>query len=108
MQNENTMADQGIEFESAQELGLNKSPPSKRFANAAPLGLCAFGLTTFLLSLINLNTRGLSKPNIVVASAYAYDGLAQLLAGMWDVYLTQFAQTEHSNNLLGRWRLAKH
>jgi succinate-acetate transporter protein len=62
--------------------GLYRAP-KKSFANPAPLGLCAFALTTFVLSLINLETRGVKKPNLVVAIAYAYGGLVQLLAGMW-------------------------
>ncbi|KAI5285678.1 hypothetical protein KEM52_002335 [Ascosphaera acerosa] len=57
----------------------------RRFANPAPLGLSAFALTTFVLSLINLQTRGVTAPNIVVAGAYAYGGLVQLLAGMWEM-----------------------
>jgi len=57
---------------------------SKRnIANPSPLGLCGFALTTFLLSAINLNTLGVTHPNIVIASAFAYGGLVQLLAGMW-------------------------
>ncbi len=48
-----------------------------------PLGLSAFALTIFLLSLINLGTRTITEPNIVVAAAYAYGGLVQLLSGMW-------------------------
>ncbi|KAI8938714.1 hypothetical protein NX059_004582 [Plenodomus lindquistii] len=64
--------------------GLYK-PPSRGFANPAPLGLSAFALTTFVLSLINVNTRSIGAPNIVVALAYAYGGLVQLLAGMWEM-----------------------
>lgn len=63
--------------------GLYKIDPNRKFANPAPLGLCGFALTTFLLSLINLGTRGLSEPNIVIGAAFAYGGLVQLLAGMW-------------------------
>lgn len=58
-------------------------PPTTKFANPAPLGLSAFALTTFVLSAINLGTRGLAEPNIVVGAAFAYGGLVQLLAGMW-------------------------
>lgn len=65
--------------------GLYKVDPSRKFANAAPLGLCGFALTTFLLSLINLGTRGISVPNIVIGPAFAYGGLVQLLAGMWEM-----------------------
>lgn len=60
-------------------------PPTKSFANPAPLGLSAFALTTFVLSLVNLGTRSIGEPNIVVALAYGYGGLVQLLAGMWYV-----------------------
>ncbi|KAI5308913.1 hypothetical protein KEM55_004539 [Ascosphaera atra] len=57
----------------------------RRIGNPAPLGLCAFALTTFVLSLINLQTRGVTAPNIVVASAYGYGGIVQLLSGMWEM-----------------------
>lgn len=63
--------------------GLYKSTEARKFANPAPLGLSAFALTTFVLSLINLGTRGISEPNIVVGAAFGYGGLVQLLAGMW-------------------------
>ncbi|GAA5853190.1 hypothetical protein JCM5353_002797 [Sporobolomyces roseus] len=68
---------------------LDRSQPAfptyhRRFANPAPLGLSAFGLTTFMLSLINLSTRGVVVPNVVVGPAMWYGGLAQLLAGMWE------------------------
>ena len=63
--------------------GTFKSVSERKFANPAPLGLSAFALTTFVLSLINVGTRGLAEPNIVVALAFGYGGLVQLLAGMW-------------------------
>ena len=63
--------------------GTFKSVAERKFANPAPLGLSAFALTTFILSLINVGTRGLAAPNIVVALAFGYGGLVQLLAGMW-------------------------
>ncbi|RDW82558.1 hypothetical protein BP6252_03670 [Coleophoma cylindrospora] len=60
-------------------------PPKKSIANPAPLGLSAFALTTFVLSLINLDTRHVATPNIVVSLAFGYGGLVQLLAGMWEM-----------------------
>lgn len=60
-------------------------PSFRKFANPAPLGLCAFALTTFVLSLINAQTRGVKVPAVVVGAAYAYGGLVQLLAGMWEM-----------------------
>ena len=63
--------------------GTYRPTDHRRFANPAPLGLSGFALTTFVLSLINMQARNVMAPNIVVASAYAYGGLIQLLAGMW-------------------------
>jgi len=57
----------------------------RKFANPAPLGLSAFALTTFILSLTNVQSRGVGVPNIVIGCAYAYGGLVQLLAGMWEM-----------------------
>ncbi|KAA8647400.1 hypothetical protein EYZ11_001607 [Aspergillus tanneri] len=65
--------------------GLYKSVESRKFANPAPLGLCAFALTTFVLSAINMGARDITAPNIVVALAFGYGGLVQLLAGMWEM-----------------------
>jgi len=38
----------------------------RQFANPAPLGLCGFALTTFVLSLINVQARSVTTPNIVI------------------------------------------
>ena len=65
--------------------GLFRAIKDRKFANPAPLGLSAFALTTFVLSLLNMHTAGQATPNVVVAIAYGYGGLVQLLAGMWYV-----------------------
>jgi len=65
--------------------GLFKGVEKRKLANPAPLGLCGFALTTFVLSLINVGARGITGPNLVVASAFGYGGLVQLLAGMWEM-----------------------
>ncbi|KAL2822717.1 GPR1/FUN34/yaaH family-domain-containing protein [Aspergillus cavernicola] len=65
--------------------GLYKSVEQRKFANPAPLGLSAFALTTFVLSAINMGARDITAPNIVVALAFGYGGLVQLLAGMWEM-----------------------
>ncbi|TKA79130.1 Acetate permease A [Friedmanniomyces simplex] len=65
--------------------GSYKSTETRNFANPAPLGLSAFALTTFVLSLINLGTRGISGPSLVIGAAFAYGGLVQVLAGMWEM-----------------------
>jgi len=63
---------------------LASNPPFRPLGNPAPLGLSAFAATTFVLSLINLGTRNVSTPNIVLGMAFFYGGLCQLLAGMWE------------------------
>jgi len=65
--------------------GLYKPTTGRKFANPAPLGLSAFALTTFVLSLINIGVRGVAEQNIIVALAFGYGGLIQLLAGMWEM-----------------------
>jgi len=57
----------------------------RELANPAPLGLMGFALTTFILSMINVFTRSLEIPNIVVGPAYAYGGLCQLIAGIFEM-----------------------
>ena len=63
------------------------APSIHKFANPAPLGLCGFALTTFMLSMYNARAMGITTPNVVVASAFWYGGLVQLLAGMWEIAL---------------------
>lgn len=65
--------------------GLYKGVEKRKFANPAPLGLSAFALTTFVLSLINLGTLGLTSSSIIISLGFAYGGLVQLLAGMWEM-----------------------
>jgi len=65
--------------------GLYRPTTERKFANPAPLGLSAFALTTFVLSLINIGVRGVQEPFIVVSLAFGYGGLVQLLAGMWEM-----------------------
>src|SRR4051794_10972602 len=53
-------------------------------ADPGPLGLAAFALTTFVLSMFNAGLVGSAGEPIVFGLALAYGGLAQLLAGMWE------------------------
>src|SRR3954451_4541045 len=53
-------------------------------ADPGPLGLAAFALTTFVLSMINSQLVGEASVPVVLGLALAYGGLAQLLAGMWE------------------------
>ena len=53
-------------------------------ADPGPLGLAAFALTTFVLSMFNSELVGKGGEPVVLGLALAYGGLAQLLAGMWE------------------------
>ena len=57
----------------------------RMIADPAPLGLGAFALTTFLLSLVNAGVLPKDTEPVVLGVALAYGGIAQLLAGMWGV-----------------------
>ena len=56
----------------------------RMIADPAPLGLGAFALTTFLLSLVNAGVMDAKTEPVVLGVALAYGGIAQMLAGMWE------------------------
>jgi succinate-acetate transporter protein len=58
--------------------------PASGIADPAPLGLAAFALTTFLLSAKNAGWMSHATGSAWLGYAFAYGGLAQLLAGMWE------------------------
>jgi hypothetical protein len=64
----------------------------EKTANPGALGLGAFALTTFLLSLINAGIIAPEGIGAVLPMAFFYGGLAQVLAGMWEF---------KSNNIFG-------
>jgi succinate-acetate transporter protein len=53
-------------------------------ADPAPLGLAAFAMTTFVLSMFNSNLVNIKGAPVVLGLALAYGGIVQLLAGMWE------------------------
>jgi succinate-acetate transporter protein len=53
-------------------------------ADPGPLGLAAFALTTFVLSMFNANLVGVGGEPVVFGLAFAYGGIAQFAAGMWE------------------------
>jgi len=53
-------------------------------ADPAPLGLAAFALTTFLLSAANAHWMTTATGDAWLGYAFAYGGLAQFVAGMWE------------------------
>ncbi len=58
--------------------------PASAIADPAPLGLAAFAATTFLLSAANAGWMTSATGAAFLGYAFAYGGLCQLLAGMWE------------------------
>jgi succinate-acetate transporter protein len=58
--------------------------PVSSIADPAPLGLAAFALTTLLLSAKNAGWMTHATGSAWLGFAFAYGGLGQLLAGMWE------------------------
>jgi uncharacterized protein len=56
--------------------------PGAHLADPAPLGLAGFALTTFVLSV--MNTKMVVAEPVVFGLAFAYGGIAQFAAGMWE------------------------
>ena len=61
------------------------SPPSG-LGNPGPLGLAAFALTTFMLSVFNAGSNLIDSrlEEVVLPVALFYGGIAQFAAGMWE------------------------
>ncbi len=56
--------------------------PAAVWANAAPLGLAAFAVTTFMLSMVNANLINKAVEPVVFAVALMFGGAVQLCAGL--------------------------
>jgi len=70
--------------EDATEGSTGAAAATPTIANPGPLGLAAFALTTFVLSMFNAGLVSSAGEPIVFGLAFAYGGLAQVLAGMWE------------------------
>jgi len=53
-------------------------------ADPGPLGLAAFALTTFCLSLVNAGIVNAEAEMFVLMLALVYGGTVQIFAGMWE------------------------
>jgi succinate-acetate transporter protein len=58
--------------------------PGPGIADPGPLGLAAFALTTFVLSLFNAKIAPEALEPVVLPLSLFYGGIAQFLAGMWE------------------------
>jgi len=61
-----------------------RQDPTRGFGDPGSLGLAAFALTTFTLSLFNAGIAPEALEPLVLPLALFYGGLVQLLAGMWE------------------------
>ena len=66
------------------EAGPRAAESGPSIADPGPLGLAAFALTTFVLSLFNAEIAPESLEPVVLPLALFYGGVAQFLAGMWE------------------------
>ncbi len=57
----------------------------EKLANVGALGLGGFALSTFVLNIVNAGLVDAATIGIVMPVAMFYGGLAQFMAGMWDV-----------------------
>src|SRR4051795_11828921 len=79
-----TRRDAGTGRMTSEEPMQSRSETGWKVADPGPLGLAAFALTTFVISMFNSGIMDAKAEPIVFALALAYGGLAQLLAGMWE------------------------
>ncbi|CAF2743899.1 unnamed protein product [Rotaria sp. Silwood2] len=65
---------------------LQPPNPSNAIGNPGPLGLAAFALTTFMLSVFNAGSNLIDPhlESVVLPVALFYGGAAQFAAGMWE------------------------
>jgi uncharacterized protein len=63
---------------------VDTSSTVSRIADPAPLGLAAFALTTFTLSMVNSGILPATVEPVVFGLALAYGGISQFAAGMWE------------------------
>jgi succinate-acetate transporter protein len=61
-----------------------QAPAGWKPADPGPLGLAAFAMTTFVLSMFNSNLVDPKGTAVVLGLALAYGGIVQVLAGMWE------------------------
>ncbi len=66
----------------AQVVASTVASPTFKVGNPGPLGLAGFGLTTCVLSAINAGMLPHEAVPVVVPLAFAYGGVAQIIAGV--------------------------
>ncbi|WP_338596241.1 acetate uptake transporter [Saccharopolyspora sp. SCSIO 74807] len=74
----------GTEAQETDPRADSSQDAASSIADPGPLGLAAFALTTFVLSVFNAGLLSEDLEPVVLPLALFYGGLAQLLAGMWE------------------------
>jgi len=91
---------------------INVPAPASSIADPGPLGLAAFALTTFMLSMVNAGVMDVRVEPVVFGVALFYGGIAQLLAGMWEFMKNNtfgaLAFTSYGAFWLSFWYLVTH
>jgi len=67
-------------------MATSEAVVTKALANPGPLGLAGFGLTTIVLSSINAGLLPHEAVPVVVPLAFAYGGVAQIVAGIFEFF----------------------
>ncbi|KAJ5929916.1 hypothetical protein N7466_005409 [Penicillium verhagenii] len=62
-----------------------KADEVRRFANPAPLGLCAFALTSFVSNSTHVYVTDIPSTGVTLALPLVYGGVVQLIAGIWEM-----------------------
>lgn len=63
---------------------MSDQTKANQIADPGPLGLAAFALTTFVLSMANAQLIPASVKAVFLTLGLFYGGIAQVLAGMWE------------------------
>jgi len=84
MESASVRAPQAPPREPAAQAGSAGAGAGWKPADPGPLGLAAFALTTFVLSMFNAGLVSHAGEPVVLGLALAYGGIAQVLAGMWE------------------------
>lgn len=59
------------------------APAHRPMGNPVPLGLSGFAICCFVVSLVNLQTRGVTNPKIIASCALFFGGVIEVIAGLW-------------------------
>lgn len=61
--------------------------PSRKFGNPVPLGVAAFSMSLFVVSLVNTGARGAGNGALAAGICLFYSGLIELIAGIWCIVI---------------------